>query len=133
MSDEVAKAKVAALQALSDDGAATIFDKILAKQIPSDVVYEDDLCYCFRDIAPQAPTHILCIPKVRAGLTQIRNASESHEALLGHLMVKASQIGGKECPQGFRLVVNDGEHGAQSVYHLHIHILGGRQLTWPPG
>jgi len=84
-------------------------------------------------VAPQAPTHVLLIPKVRAGLTQIRRATDDHATLLGHMMVQAGSIGVRECPDGFRLVINDGAQGAQSVYHLHIHILGGRQMTWPPG
>jgi diadenosine tetraphosphate (Ap4A) HIT family hydrolase len=133
MADEVVKAQAAALQAMANPGEPTIFDKILAKQIPSTTVFEDDLCYAFRDINPQAPTHVLVIPKIRAGLTQISKSTPDHATLLGHLMVQASAIGRSECPEGFRLVVNDGAHGAQSVYHLHIHVLGGRQLTWPPG
>jgi histidine triad (HIT) family protein len=123
------------LQALAEADTAppTIFDKIIAKQIPSTVVYEDDLCLVFKDISPQAPTHMLCIPKVRAGLTQISKATEAHASLLGHLMVQAGRIGAQHCPKGFRLVINDGDNGAQTVYHLHIHILGGRQMSWPPG
>ena len=130
--DEVLKA-LEATQA-GDTGDPTIFDKILAKQIPSTPVHEDDLCYAFRDINPQAPTHVLLIPKIRAGLTQIRHANpEQHCILLGHMMCVAAKIGREECRGGFRLVVNDGKNGAQSVYHLHIHILGGRQMMWPPG
>ena len=127
--------KAALAQEVKNDTAkATIFDKILAKQIPSTAVYEDELCYAFRDINPQAPTHVLLIPKLRAGLTQIQKANMNHAALLGHMMVKAGEIGKKECgANGFRLVINDGNNGGQAVYHLHIHILGGRQLAWPPG
>ena len=136
MSDEVAAATAASLarlKAVPDDAERTIFDKIIAKEIPSTPVHDDDQCYAFADINPQAPTHVLLIPKERAGLTQIRNATAVHAELLGHMMVTASAIGKKLCPEGFRLVVNDGQHGAQSVYHLHIHILGGRQMAWPPG
>mmetsp|Transcript_82026 Transcript_82026/g.235659 ORF Transcript_82026/g.235659 Transcript_82026/m.235659 type:complete len:140 (+) Transcript_82026:73-492(+) len=139
MSDEDAKARAAAdaigLKEASDrDSApATIFDKILAKQIPSNPAFEDELCYAFHDIAPQAPVHVLLIPKVRAGLSQLSNATDDHKALLGHLMLKAGELGRQLCPEGFRLIVNDGADGAQSVYHLHIHILGGRQMKWPPG
>jgi len=96
-------------------------------------VHSDDLCYAFRDIAPQGPTHVLVIPKERDGLTRLSNAREDQKALLGHLVYTAGQIGKKECPEGFRVVVNEGVKGAQSVYHLHVHIIGGRQMNWPPG
>ena len=96
-------------------------------------MHEDDLCLAFRDIAPAAPTHVVLIPKNRDGLTQLSLARDDQKDILGHLMYTASQIGKAECPEGFRVVVNDGVDGAQSVYHLHLHIIGGRQLTWPPG
>lgn len=133
--DEVAKAiAAAAQQGTADDSApATIFDKILAGDIPCDKVFEDDTAFAFRDINPQAPVHILVIPKQRAGLTQVSKAVGANSAALGHLLFVAGQIGQKECPKGFRLVINDGVDGAQSVYHLHIHIMGGRQMAWPPG
>ena len=85
------------------------------------------------DINPQAPVHIIVIPKHRDGLTKLSNAREDQKDILGHLMYVAQSVGKKECPDGFRIVINDGEHGAQSVYHLHLHILGGRQMNWPPG
>lgn len=129
--DEVQKAQEAAKQA-NDDGP-TIFDKLLSGDIPSDVVYQDDTTFCFRDVNPQAPTHILCIPKRKDGLTGLSKADASHERILGHLLFVASQIANKECPNGYRIVINDGSDGAQSVKHLHIHILGGRQMQWPPG
>ena len=100
MADEVIKAQAAALSQLKNPGDPTIFDKILAKEIPSSAVHEDDLCYAFRDIAPQAPTHVLVIPKIRAGLTQISKSGTEHAALLGHMMVTASAIGKAECPEG---------------------------------
>ncbi len=137
MSDEVAKAKEAAKNfKLSDaDGAgpATVFDKLLSGEWPSEKVYEDDTAFAFRDVAPQAPTHILVIPKHRDGLVSLSKAREDQKALLGHLMYVAQEIGKKECPAGFRIVINDGEEGAQSVFHVHLHILGGRQMKWPPG
>eukprot|EP00543_Licmophora_paradoxa_P018192 CAMPEP_0202460088 /NCGR_PEP_ID=MMETSP1360-20130828/41438_1 /ASSEMBLY_ACC=CAM_ASM_000848 /TAXON_ID=515479 /ORGANISM="Licmophora paradoxa, Strain CCMP2313" /LENGTH=137 /DNA_ID=CAMNT_0049081573 /DNA_START=226 /DNA_END=639 /DNA_ORIENTATION=- len=137
MSDEVEKAKEAAAAYKSSDedgaGPATVFDKILSKEWSSNMVYEDDTVYAFRDISPQAPVHVLVIPKLRDGLTQISKAREEQEGLLGHLMYVAQSIGNKECPDGFRLVINDGKDGAQSVYHLHVHVLGGRQMNWPPG
>lgn len=135
--DEVEKAKVAAEAYESSDkdgaGPATVFDKLLSKEWNSDVVYEDDIAYAFRDIAPQAPVHILVIPKHRDGLVKLSKARENQKDILGHLMYVAQQIGKQECPNGFRIVINDGKDGAQSVYHLHLHILGGRQLAWPPG
>mmetsp|Transcript_18496 Transcript_18496/g.28551 ORF Transcript_18496/g.28551 Transcript_18496/m.28551 type:complete len:222 (-) Transcript_18496:172-837(-) len=135
--DEVEEAKkAAALYKDSDlDGAgpSTVFDKILSGEWSSDKVHEDDQCLAFRDINPQAPTHIVLIPKVRDGLTQLSKARDDQSPLLGHLLFVAQSIGKKECPQGFRIVINDGEHGSQSVYHLHLHIIGGRQLGWPPG
>lgn len=113
---------------------ATIFDMIIAKEIPADVVYEDEKCMAFRDIAPQAPVHVVLIPKNRDGLTQLSKATEAHKEILGHLMYTASVVAAQEgLAEGWRLVVNDGANGAQSVYHLHLHILGGRQMGWPPG
>merc|ERR1719277_1676791 len=104
--EEVEKAKVAAAAANAQDTAPpTIFDKIIKKQIPSDTVYEDDFCLAFRDVNPQAPTHILVIPKARDGLTQLSNARDDQEGLLGHLFLVAGRVGRKECPGGFRIVV----------------------------
>lgn len=114
-------------------GPETAFDNILSGKWPSDKVFEDDTVLAFRDISPQAPVHIIVIPKHRDGLTKLSNARENQEGILGHLMYVAQSVGKKECPEGFRIVINDGEHGAQSVYHLHLHVLGGRQLGWPPG
>ncbi len=111
----------------------TIFGKIARKEIKSDVVYEDDQCLAFRDIHPQAPTHIILVPKAHHGLTRLMKATDSHVALLGHLMVAAAKIAKQEkLEEGWRLVINDGKFGGQTVYHLHIHILGGKQLGWPP-
>ena len=112
----------------------TIFGKIARKEIKSDIVYEDDLCLAFRDIQPQAPIHIVLIPKEHKGLTRLSKAGPEHKDLLGHLMVKAAEIANKEkLANGWRLVVNDGKDGSQSIYHLHLHILGGRKMGWPPG
>ncbi len=112
---------------------STIFSKIIRKEIPATIVYEDNLCLAFKDISPQAPVHIVLIPK-----QEIRSMAEvtpEHQSLMGHLMVKASQIaeklGLKE--SGYRLIVNTNDDGGQTVFHLHIHILGGRTLSWPPG
>jgi len=131
-SDEVAAAKAAA-EGHKDDGAPTVFDNILSGKWSSDKVYEDDLCLAFRDINPQSPVHLLVIPKNRDGLTQLKNARDNQKDILGHLLYVAKSVGEKECPNGYRIVINDGEHGAQSVYHLHLHVMGGRQMSWPPG
>lgn len=111
----------------------TIFKKIIDKEIPAKIIYEDDLCLAFRDIQAQAPTHILLIPK-----KEIRSMAEVtpvDQNLLGHMMLKASEIASKEglAKSGYRLVVNTNDDGGQSVHHLHIHLLGGRAMQWPPG
>ena len=127
--DEELKAQVA-----QDSGGETIFDKIISKEIPSKVVFEDDDVLAFRDVNPQAPTHILLIPKKRDGLTQISKAVESHQSILGKLMYTATVVAKQEnLDNGYRIVVNDGVEGCQSLYHLHIHLIGGRQMKWPPG
>jgi histidine triad (HIT) family protein len=132
-SDELAKAKEAATNAASIRTASTIFDKLLSREIPANIVYEDDKAFCFRDVNPQAPVHILCIPRHKDGLSGLSSARFDHKDILGHLLYVASHVGSKECPNGFRIVINDGVDACQSVFHLHLHILGGRQMTWPPG
>ena len=119
----------------SNSSQPTIFDKIISKEIPADIIYEDDECLAFRDIQPQGPVHFLVIPKVRGALVRLSNADESHKTLLGHLVYTAQSVAKQEglAEKGFRLVINDGPDGSQSVYHLHIHVIGGRQMTWPPG
>ncbi|URD75331.1 Scavenger mRNA decapping enzyme C-term binding [Musa troglodytarum] len=125
--------KDAALAATPSD-APTIFDKIINKEIPSKVVYEDEKVLAFRDISPQAPTHIIIIPKVKDGLTGLSKAEERHIEILGYLLYIAKLVAKQEgLDDGFRIVINDGPKGCQSVYHLHIHLLGGRQMNWPPG
>ncbi|EFN59730.1 hypothetical protein CHLNCDRAFT_133322 [Chlorella variabilis] len=132
MSSEAEKAQAAASAA--DTGAPTIFDKIIAKQIPAQIIYEDEQALAFRDISPQGPVHFLVIPKVRNGLTQLSKAKEEHKPLLGHLLYVAAQVAKQEgLSQGYRVAINDGPNGCQSVYHLHLHIIGGRQMSWPPG
>lgn len=134
MSSEVEKAQAAAAaMASSDTAPSTIFDKIVSGEIPAKIAYQDEIALCFYDVNPQAPIHILCIPKQRNGLTQLSRSTAAHKDLLGHLLHVAGQVGQEHCPNGFRLVINDGADGSQSVYHLHIHILGGRQMGWPPG
>ncbi len=111
----------------------SIFEKICARELPADIIYEDDHCLCFRDIAPQAPVHALLIPKRR--INRIGQANANDAELLGHMMTQIPQLtetlGIAE--SGFRLVVNNGADGGEAVPHLHIHILGGRALQWPPG
>lgn len=118
----------------ADTGGPTIFDKIIAKQIPSNIVYEDEKVLAFRDINPQAPVHVLVIPKLRDGLTGLDKAEPRHAEILGQLLYAAKVVAEKEgVADGFRVVINNGEEGCQSVYHLHVHVLGGRQMKWPPG
>ena len=113
--------------------ADTIFDKILRREIPADIVYEDDQVLAFRDVAPQAPTHVLVIPK--EPLVNLLDATPDHTLLLGQLMQAAVYVARTLglAEDGFRVVVNVGKDGGQSVDHLHLHVLGGRHLTWPPG
>ena len=116
----------------SDSTNDTIFGKIIRKEIPADIVYEDEQCFAFKDIQPAAPVHILVIPKKH--IPQISLADESDQALLGHLMLTAKKVAAQmKLDEGYRLVINNGEQGGQTVYHLHIHILGDRQMQWPPG
>ncbi|XP_073134561.1 14 kDa zinc-binding protein [Henckelia pumila] len=131
-SDEEAFARAAALNA--DSETPTIFDKIIAKEIPSTIVYEDEKVLAFRDISPQAPVHVLVIPKLRDGLTQLGKADQRHGEILGHLLYAAKIVAEKEgIIDGFRVVINSGPSACQSVYHLHLHVLGGRQMKWPAG
>lgn len=111
----------------------TIFSKIIRGEIPADIVHEDDRCIAFRDINPQAPVHILVIPK--EPLTGIQGVEERDVPLLGHLLVVARHVASAEglAARGFRCVINAGADGGQTVDHLHIHVLGGRRLDWPPG
>jgi histidine triad (HIT) family protein len=110
----------------------TIFDRIIAREIPADIVFEDDTALAFRDILPQAPVHILVIPKTR--IAQIEHMTVNDESMVGHLINVATQVAKDlEIENGYRLVINNGEEGGQSVYHVHVHLLGGRSMTWPPG
>ena len=110
----------------------TIFAKIIRREIPADIVYEDDRCLAFRDVNPQAPVHILVIPK--QPIARLVDAGENDEALLGHLMLAANKVAADEgIGDAFRVVVNNGAGVGQSVFHLHLHVLGGRSFTWPPG
>ena len=110
----------------------TIFTKIINREIPAEIVYEDDLCLAFRDVSPQAPVHVLLIPK--KNIVSLDDLSEEDTQLAGHLITVVPQIAAQlKLTDGYRTVINTGEYGGQSVFHLHLHILGGRHLTWPPG
>ena len=111
----------------------TLFEKIIARTIPADIVYEDDLVLAFRDINPQAPVHVLLVPK--KPLSRIAEATAEDHRLLGHLLLKAAEVAAKVGlkENGYRLVINNGRDGGESVPHLHCHILGGRHMDWPPG
>ena len=110
----------------------TIFDKIIAREIPADIVYEDDTCLAFKDVNPQAPIHILIIPK--KPIDKVVNATDEDQSILGHLLLIAGRIAKEQnVSNAFRLVINNGEDAGQSVFHLHIHLLAGRPLSWPPG
>jgi len=111
----------------------TLFEKIIARQIPADVVHEDEQCLAFRDINPQAPVHLLVVPKV--AIPRLGEAGVDQGALLGHLLLTAAAVAKAEglTETGFRVVINHGVDGGETVPHLHVHVLGGRQLGWPPG
>jgi histidine triad (HIT) family protein len=110
----------------------TIFSKIIRKEIPADIVYEDDLALAFKDINPQAPVHILVIPK--KPIVQLATAESDDHAVLGHLLLTAKRVAEEAgLSNGYRVVINNGADGGQTVDHLHLHILGGRSLQWPPG
>ena len=110
----------------------TIFQKIADREIPAKIEHEDDLCIVLHDIQPQAPVHVLIVPK--QPITRLSVATVSDQALLGHLLLVAGVIAKKlNLSEGFRIVVNNGPFGGESVPHLHVHLLGKRQMTWPPG
>ncbi|KAI0980818.1 hypothetical protein GJ496_006433 [Pomphorhynchus laevis] len=130
MCDEINR--IALEAAASKKGSDTIFGKIARKEIPSDILFEDDRCLAFKDISPQAPVHFLVIPK--KPIFQLRDMEESDEELVGHLLFVAKKVAlEQKLDRGFRIVINDGPQGCQSVYHLHVHVIGGKQLGWPPG
>ena len=110
----------------------TLFEKIIAREIPADIIFEDDLVLAFNDINPQAPTHVLVIPK--KPIPRIAEAVPNDHQVLGHLLLKAREVAAElNLENGYRLVINNGPDGGESVPHLHLHILGGRALNWPPG
>ena len=111
----------------------TLFERIIAREIPADIVFEDDQVLAFRDIKPQAPVHILIIPKKL--ITRVGEATPDDQAVLGHLLLKAAEVARKAgvAGTGYRLVFNNGRDAGEAVPHLHCHLLGGRALEWPPG
>ena len=112
--------------------AKTLFEKIIDKEIPASIVYEDAQCVAFKDINPAAPTHVLLVP--RKPIPKLSDATADDQPLLGHLMLVAAKVAAQHgCGDAFRLAVNNGAAAGQSVFHLHLHILGGRSLKWPPG
>jgi len=110
----------------------TLFEKIITREIPAAIVYEDDLVLAIRDINPQAPVHVLIFPK--KVIPRIGEAKTDDRELLGHILLKAAEVAKKlDLKSGYRLVINNGADGGESVPHLHVHILGGRHMAWPPG
>ena len=112
---------------------STIFSKIIAREIPARIIHEDDQCVAFHDVDPQAPVHILVVP--RKEISRVAVTTTADEPLLGHLIFVAQTVAKKAGlhDKGFRLVINNGPDGGESVPHLHVHVLGGRRLQWPPG
>ena len=110
----------------------TLFGKIIRRELPAEIVYEDEWCLAFRDINPQAPTHVLLVPKKE--IDKLSSATPEDQSLLGHMMLAAGKVA-RTLGVGdtFRLVVNNGAEAGQTVFHLHLHILAGRKLKWPPG
>ena len=109
----------------------TVFGRILRGELPCDQVYADEYCLAFRDLTPQAPLHVLVIP--REHLISLGEADQRHGELLGHLLLVAAKVGRQEGFESFRTVINTGAEAGQTVFHLHLHVLGGRSLGWPPG
>jgi histidine triad (HIT) family protein len=110
----------------------TLFERIIDREIPADIVYEDEQCIAFRDVNPQAPMHILVCPKKPLAMVSVAGAEDA--SLLGQLMLRAAQIADEQgYKDAFRLVINNGAAVGQTVFHIHVHLLGGRSFTWPPG
>ena len=110
----------------------TLFERILAGEIPAQIAYQDDLAFVIHDISPQAPVHVLVIPI--KPVARLNEAVEEDRELLGHLLLVARKMAGElKLDEGYRVVINNGPHGGESVPHMHVHVLGGRQMSWPPG
>ena len=111
----------------------TLFEKIVNREVPAQIIHEDDRCVAIRDINPQAPIHVLVIPK--KVIPRLGEATDVDETLLGHLLLTAAEVAKREgiAENGYRVIVNQGWQAGESVPHLHVHVLGGRQMKWPPG
>ena len=111
----------------------TLFEKICDREIPAEILHEDELCVAFKDIAPQAPVHLLVVP--RKPIPRVALATAEDQTVLGHLLLTAAKVARAQgaADEGFRLVINNGRHGGEAVPHLHVHVLAGRQMEWPPG
>jgi histidine triad (HIT) family protein len=111
----------------------TLFERIIKREVPAQIIYEDSQCVAIRDINPKAPVHILIIP--RTVVPRLGEATKEHTALLGHLMLTGAALARNEGIEdtGYRIVINHGAHAGESIPHLHVHLLGGRQMKWPPG
>ena len=111
----------------------TLFERIINREVPAQIIHEDEQCVAIRDINPQAPIHVLVIPK--KVIPRLGEAAGSDQALLGHLLLTAAELAKREgiADHGYRVVLNQGRHAGESVPHLHVHVLGGRQMKWPPG
>ncbi|MFF7709880.1 HIT domain-containing protein [Pseudomonas sp. NPDC007930] len=111
---------------------ATLFTKIINREIPAKIIYEDDDVIAFHDIAPQAPVHFLVVPKKE--IATLADVTEADKPLLGHIVFMAQKLAKEQgCEEGFRVVMNTNEQGGQTVYHIHLHVLGQRNMHWPPG
>jgi len=139
-SQNLCKPFVASIRRMSEEAKAqagrpegpTIFSKILDGSIPATFIHQDEQCVAFKDVAPQAPVHFLVIP--RKPIAMLEEAEDVDGALLGHMLLVAKKVAKEQgAEKGYRVVINNGVDGAQSVYHLHIHVMGGRQMSWPPG
>ena len=109
-----------------------MFEKIINRELPAEILHEDEACIAIKDVNPQAPVHALVIPK--KVISRIAEADETDSSLIGHLLLVAKQVARSEkLDEGFRIVINNGPHGGETVPHLHVHVLGGRQMKWPPG
>ncbi|MBE9099950.1 histidine triad nucleotide-binding protein [Vacuolonema iberomarrocanum] len=113
------------------DPNVTLFTKIIQREIPADIVYEDELAIAFRDISPQAPVHVLVVPK--KPIPKLAEAIPDDHRVLGHLMMTVKRIADQLDLSDYRVVINNGEGAGQTVFHLHLHLLGGRSMSWPPG
>ena len=110
----------------------TLFEKIIARQVPADIIYEDDTCFAIKDINPQAPTHLLIIPK--KPIAMLKELQDTDTNLAGHLLLIANKLAHQlNVSDNYRIVINNGPDAGQSVYHIHIHLLAGRGFSWPPG